>query len=616
MLIGAPRRAWWKGTPAPRVMRRRQLTLIGLIILLLICAYTIFWIPPPLQIVGNDEPYVERNDRREHEAYFASEDEVAQHRQQPFNKRPKAAPGSGSHPILGLIADAARDFEGVRARQSKTLREAVAEYKRRYGIPPPPHFDKWYEFAKANKVQLIDEFDMIHDMITPFWGLKPETIRARAQEALGHPNFLMALLIRGHEITHVEGALEWQQEATSGMINKFIQYLPDMDLAFNVHDEPRVVVPHDDLSRLIDMAKNHNMPKINAARRLRNSFTENPKGLSTGRSTEHLKRTRFNVFPRQSVWSNARMSCPADSPARALEDDERHDDASKYGMSELGFIYNVTAMSDICLSPSLADSYGFFDSPNAYNIAHDLFPIFSQSKISSYQDLAYPSPWYWAEKVEYDQTRDMPWEEKKDQLYWRGSTTGGYSRLGGWRRHHRQSFVRKINSNGPAKIYVNGGDQNHPNWTVQEVPRGRYRDSIDIHFSYIGQCDQGDCDAQIEFFDLEEHADQQDAWKYKHLLDMDGNAFSGRFYAFLRSHSLTFKYAIFREWHFEWLWPWVHYVPLSLRGDDWLEAVRFFNDDGPGNREAEKIAQAGREWAGKVLRKEDMEAWFFRLLLE
>lgn len=30
----------------------------------------------------------------------------------------------------------------------------------------------------------------------------------------------------------------------------------------------------------------------------------------------------------------------------------------------------------------------------------------------------------------------------------------------------------------------------------------------------------------------------------------------------------------------------------------------------------ERIAEAGREWAGRVLRKEDMEIYMFRLLLE
>lgn len=33
-------------------------------------------------------------------------------------------------------------------------------------------------------------------------------------------------------------------------------------------------------------------------------------------------------------------------------------------------------------------------------------------------------------------------------------------------------------------------------------------------------------------------------------------------------------------------------------------------------RAGEMIAEAGREWAGKVLRKEDMEIYMFRLLLE
>jgi len=32
--------------------------------------------------------------------------------------------------------------------------------------------------------------------------------------------------------------------------------------------------------------------------------------------------------------------------------------------------------------------------------------------------------------------------------------------------------------------------------------------------------------------------------------------------------------------------------------------------------EGERIAEQGREWAGKVLRKEDMEIYFFRVLLE
>ncbi|KAL6867934.1 glycosyltransferase family 90 protein [Trichoderma novae-zelandiae] len=531
--------------------------------------------------------------------------------------RPKKAPDAASHPIIHLMKDAQHEFAEVKKRQSRSLNEAVEEYRRRYDIPPPPHFDKWYEFAVSNKVQLMDEFDAIHDMMTPFWGLRPQTIRARVAEALGYENGLLGVAIRDHEITHMEHGLEWQKNATKGMMERFIKYLPDMDLAFNIHDEPRVVVPHDDLIRLVSKAKDENMAALNGKTKLVNDFSARPPDLNDGKAFKETKLTRFNTMRYQSTWADSRMSCPPDSQARILEDERAADDLSRYGVSDLAFVYNTTAMSDICLTPSLGSTYGFFDRPNMFTMTHDLLPVFSQSKISSYGDIIYPSPWYWYKKVAYNETNDMPWEDKESKLYWRGSTTGGYSRNGGWRRHHRQRFVQKINSKEQAKVMANsGGTAESPKWEPKEVPRGDYQELIDVHFSHVGQCDPGDCEAQREFFDVVDPVDQQDAWRYKYLVDMDGNAFSGRFYAFLQSRSLTFKLALFREWHNEWLRPWVHYVPLSLQGDDWLEAVRFIDQDGQGSAEGQRIAEESREWANRAVRKEDMEVWFFRLLLE
>lgn len=102
--------------------------------------------------------------------------------------------------------------------------------------------------------------------------------------------------------------------------------------------------------------------------------------------------------------------------------------------------------------------------------------------------------------------------------------------------------------------------------------------------------------------------------------------------------------AIFREWHAEWLRPWVHYIPLSLRGDEHLDLVRWFggeeqeggagsggkkgdkkgekksdkggNGESAGERKAREIAKRSTEWHDKVLRNVDFEAWLFRLLLE
>lgn len=526
--------------------------------------------------------------------------------------------GTSTHPIWQLIRDAEKDLERTLERQSQSLEEAVVEYRRRYGIPPPPNFNKWYDFAKAKGVQMIDEYDTIYHSLAPFWGLKPATIRKRAQEALGFDaNNLIGALIRNGEVKKIDGGTDWQMEATVGMMKGFIKYLPDMDLCFNIHDEPRVVVPHDDLSRLLSIAKDTRMPAANAVEKPRNSWSPKPPDLSDGSRFEDIKITRFNTYAHQPIWIPSRMSCPADSPSRVLEEVERHDNYENYAVGELGFVYNQTAFSDICQSPSFGETYGFFDRPNAYNIVHELFPVFSQSKISSYNDIVYPSPWYWYGKVRYSETADMPWKEKKDKIYWRGSTTGGFSRDGGWRRQHRQHLVQKINAGDQAKILINRGEEeSREDWQIKEVPRSDFKELFNIFFSHIGQCDPGDCDAQNEFFDVKETAKQQDAWGYKYLLDIDGNAFSGRFYAFLKSRSLVYKLAIFREWHEEWLKPWVHFIPLSLRGEEWVEAVRWFAGESTGKKEAERIALQGRNWADKVLRNEDLEVWFFRLLLE
>ncbi|KAK5015137.1 hypothetical protein LTR39_002778 [Cryomyces antarcticus] len=521
-----------------------------------------------------------------------------------------------AHPVDQLIRDGETRFSALLARQSQTLEEAVTEYRRRYKIQPPPNFDRWYEFAKRKGVQLIDEYDNIHHSLLPFWALEPATIRGRVREALGFgDNNLMGLLIRAGGVTKIENGQEWLQQAVLGMIEDFVQFLPDMDLAFNIHDEPRVVVPHDELSRMVSTAKDVRIPLAFANSYPTNAFSARPRDVNDGKRIDEVKTTRFNVFAHQPTWTHSRLSCSPNSQARSLEDNAV-DNATSYALGELGFIYNHTAFSDICNSPSLSSTYGFFDRPNSFNVVHDLVPIFSQSKISSFQDILYPSPWYWYGKVAYDEKRDVDWQKKQGKLWWRGSTTGGFSRNGGWRRQHRQQFVRKINDPYKVKILANTGEEEAPHWQPKEVRRADYRDIVDVHFSHVGQCDPGDCDAQREFFDIVKPADQQDAWKYRYLLDIDGNAFSGRFYAFLESKSLVYKMAIFREWHEEWIKPWVHYIPLSMRGDEWLESVRYFSGEEEGKIQAPRMAEQGRQWARKVLRNEDLEVWFFRLLLE
>lgn len=573
------------------------------------------------------------------------------------------------HPIRQLTALAQRQHEETLSSQSRGLRGAVDEYRRRYGIPPPPNFDRWYEYATKRNVVLIDEYDSIQHSLIPFWALKPKVIRDRTKEALGFDNALLGLSIRDGKAVRIDGpnGYEWQMEATMGMIEGFVQYLPDMDIAFNIHDEPRVILSHDSLAEHVQLALKEALPAAAANLRPERRWSPRPADLNDGSTFSQVHITRFNRFSHQPTWTNSRLSCPPSSAARSLTtDDHPADDTELYATpGDIGFLYNHTAFTDICSTPSFEKRFGFFDRPNAFCVVHDLFPIFSQSKVSSFQDILYPSPWYWAGKVTYDPEKDFNWDEKENSMYWRGSTTGGFSRDGGWRRQHRQRFMRILHGNDNASILVppvksrkKTKPASNAAFVPVSIPRADLSHLFNVSFSLVSQCDPPDCEEQIAFFTPTPEAPFQSAWKYKHLLDLDGNAFSGRFYAFLKSHSLTYKMAVFREWHDDWIAPWVHYVPLGLEGTEWVEAVRWLSgggdealqkkvadekaaaalamaasaaesmkparvkrsigrwDEEEGEKVAREIAARSTEWHDMVLRKEDLETWFFRLLLE
>jgi len=91
-----------------------------------------------------------------------------------------------------LIRRGEEEWETKLKRASRTLSEAVIEYKRRYKRSPPKGFDDWYatvfifvelsnsvcrwKYAQDHKVQLPDEYDFIHRDLEPFWGIDPSDL--------------------------------------------------------------------------------------------------------------------------------------------------------------------------------------------------------------------------------------------------------------------------------------------------------------------------------------------------------------------------------------------------------------------------------------------------------
>ncbi|KAL2827338.1 glycosyl transferase family 90-domain-containing protein [Aspergillus cavernicola] len=520
------------------------------------------------------------------------------------------------HPISILAYDASQAFNKTLTRQSTSLDEAVTEYRRRYNMPPPPHFDKWFEFAQQRNTTLIDEYDTIYHSMLPFWGLSPSTIRSRVREDLGFDNRVMGISIRNGEPIHLgNGQGDFQPIATLKQFNKFAQFLPDMDLEFNIHDEPRVVVPHEELHRLVTKGYAA-QASLNSNSSLLNYF---PDKNTTAQPIPQVFTSRFNDFELQETWLYSRLSCPPDSPAMDL-DGNAPDNTSAFAIEPLGFVFNQSASSDICSSPSLRHRLGIFERPNAFKLTNELVPMFSTSHLSSFQDIPVPSPWYYEEVGGYTPDTPVPWESRRGQIYWRGTTTGGHSRGGSWRNLQRQGVIASLERELGHHILERkndstcsiGGDEG---WKVREANEGELSQYFNAHFVGILHCDR-DCLEETMFFNVVDREDQAEAWNYRYLLDMDGHAYSGRFYAFMRSKSVPLKQAFFREWHEDMLIPWVHYVPLNKDVTDLPEIVRFFEQDPVGQQIARTIGEEGQSWAARTLRNDDMDVYMFRLMLE
>ncbi|KZZ91335.1 Lipopolysaccharide-modifying protein [Ascosphaera apis ARSEF 7405] len=598
-------------------MRSRQFFLVGILALIFLSIWFIqtnrdrldIGLPPFKPRVDSDE---QRKQDRPEVVPPASEFPL---------EGPLGGTSDSDHPIEQLIKQSANKFNQRKEKQSKTLKDAVEEYQRRYSMPPPPHFDVWFRLAKEKNVRIIDDYDTIYHSLLPFWGLKPSTIRERAREIISYRRQVTGMMIREKKITKCERRDEekhWFPEALEGMTVNFLEWLPDMDLAFNINDEPRIVIPSDELNTLHQRGVQEIM-KLAGETELK-GFSSRPKDVNKGDRwyDANFKSFRFNRYDRQRTWEICRMSCPADSPARSIDDDVE-DVTESYRFTDLGFVKNDTAHTDICLTPSLQRTFGLFERPNALDLSHVLMPMFSQSKISSFQDILYPSPWYWNNQVTYFEEQDREWDSKEDSLYWRGTTTGGFSKAGGWRRHHRQIFVGRVNgltranvlepkpkepeaaeqkSNAATTIEKRDDSSNNDTyWQISKRPRDDYRDLFNVKFTEIKHCDPDDCDAQQKYFEIANREQPSRAWSFRHLMDIDGHGFSGRFYSFLNSNSLPHKLAMFREWHNEWIAPWVHYIPLSHHGDEHVEVMRWLSRDKQGMLRARQLAQQGKDAA-------------------
>ncbi|KAJ5721341.1 uncharacterized protein N7483_009275 [Penicillium malachiteum] len=486
--------------------------------------------------------------------------------------------------------------------QSQTLEACCAEYERRYGRKPPPHFDTWFQVAQEQGFLLVDEFDSMMATMEPLWGVAPSDIRARVE------NVIEASQGQGmYRLTVSEGSFtnigNWMSSVFGTWFKpNVLETLPNMTLAMNTMDEPKVVVPHDMLSHAMKTARN------------RRKDTPSP-----GKNPDLAQHVDFLSIGKQNTWDALSVSCAPDTMARDFSLEARK---SPY-LTEMGFLSNVTLSKDVCQFPELHNIHAGLRHPDSMTLTHALVPVFSQAKATCFNDLLYPSPFY-VEKMrmeEYKEKEDTEWEEKKNIVYWTGSNTGGRSTHENWRSLQRQRLaLMTLDKNRPInllnRVQKFGGLSSE--WVSINSTIASISNNTRVRISAAIQCEEDACAEQNEELQIQtgERDEISAGYEARYNLDIDGNGLSGRFYRLLMSKSAVLKQTLYQEWHDDWLIPWVHYVPLSMDLRDFPEIVRYLTQEPEGEALGQKVAQNSYEWSRRVLRSEDMKLVWWRLMLE
>ncbi|KAF4969173.1 hypothetical protein FSARC_3549 [Fusarium sarcochroum] len=464
--------------------------------------------------------------------------------------------------------------------QSQTYSDAVKEYRRRYKLDPPPGFEAWHNYARKHHSHIIDEFDVIYDSISPFWKLSgKEFVESMNKLYNTTQSELWLCEFSGKDArTKCHHPNRTYDRHYSYLFDKLLWNLPGMlpnvKFLINHFDEPRVLVPPHTSSR--------------------NSHQD---------KTFHL--TDMSLKP---TWDALTGFC-AQSQHKAGEA-YAEPAVETYG---LPFVKNHFSESNLCKHPEYRNLHGSFISPKTFHLIQGLAPVMSTGAFSTMGDIMIPSPAYVEIEFQYNKTRDLLWSQKKDNLYWTGSNTGGYAMNKQWRNYQRQRFVNLAQNLGyQTHSYLRKTDD-----LISRIKSGFLNSRLfDVAFTRIFQCDSKYCRDQSTHFNVKSWADKDEAFGSKLVFDLDGNGISGRYYKLLASNSLPLKQTLFREWHDERLMPWVHYVPVSQSLEELPELVSYLTSIGAGQKIAGEISQRGRRWMSKAVREVDMTIYTYRLILE
>ncbi|KAJ3075534.1 capsule-associated protein CAP1 [Podochytrium sp. JEL0797] len=254
--------------------------------------------------------------------------------------------------------------------------------------------------------------------------------------------------------------------------------------------------------------------------------------------------------------------------------------------------------------------HGFFLRPDTFHARNYDAPVISGAKIDCYVDVLMPLHYH--QGISMDTKKDnVAWEDKANVLFWRGSTTGGSYRSGNaWSMYHRtllldweKGFARQ----NPGRVFDAGkGD-------VPDVVKEEGVVVVDVGLNAYPQTDDETRKVLERMYPVRESVNWETSMKFKYLVVVDGNSWSGRIQLYLESNSVVLWNGLFVDWYLVNLVPWVHYVPFALDYSDLEERMEWLvkNDE-----KARQISVNARELMRQMGRISQVQCYSALLLLE
>ena len=532
-----------------------------------------------------------------------------------------------THPIEQLISDARESFEALIRQQSFDLSTAAERYRERRQRHPPPGFDAWFKYASQHDAIIVESFfDRIYADIAPFWALDPETIVERAS------SWHHVVRVRKGDaegVGNVEDKVPWLQLWTA-LVAEAAPHLPDVDMPINYMDESRLMVPWEKIGEYVTAERSSR--SLIPPEQVVSEYTTVAKVDAKGEAKLYEPKW---MTEGHGLWDLARAACAPNSPSRNVSQLENFESLPSFPQDwdpdyqYQGYVRNFTAAIDPCLQPHLREMHGSLIEPVSVSTSQELIPLFGGSKMPINNEILIPGAMYLTDDPFYSggSSHGPPWNHKRTGVIWRGVASGGRNMKENWFHFQRHRLVEMLNGTTVADVERSGGRA----MTFELPPLAKYnfprRKELKVGpwldgFANAGFVDllcfpaDSNCTYVLPYMSTVKSVPMSEQYEFKFMPDVDGNSFSARFRGFLSSTSLPLKSTIYAEWHDDRLVPWLHFAPLDNTLQDLHAVLDFFTRDRIGDDAARFLAEQGTAWSAKVLRREDMLLYVWRLLLE